>query len=205
MDVEDHIINGHATHFMAALASVYRKQKNREEAEKLKKEELTPVQDWDEEHRRSEKRTLEQVIQEAKEAREQEAQEQLARERMIKEQAAYLASLKGNNQASSASQILQRWRRISSSIILFIILSRFALAPGLGQLPSLAPNLPYAGGSNKVAIPRQGQQGRSSPGTQCDTVTSEHSSHYQAQLCTSPASSCPAPRQTSHLHTSFSS
>merc|ERR1719225_174375 len=68
---------------------------------------------------------------------------------MIKEQAAYLASLKGNNQASSASQILQR----------------FALAPGLGQLPSLAPNLPYAGGSNKVAIPRQGQQGRSSPGS----------------------------------------
>ena len=132
MDVEDHIINGHATHFMAALASVYRKQKNREEAEKLKKEELTPVQDWDEEHRRSEKRTLEQVIQEAKVAREQEAQEQLARERMIKEQAAYLASLKGNNQASSASQILQRCRRISIYILFFLKSSIIILScPGL--------------------------------------------------------------------------
>ena len=108
MDVEDHIINGHATHFMSSLPSVYRKQKNKEEAERLKEAENSPEPEWDDQHRRSESRGLEQVIQETKEAQEQEAREKVAQEQMIKQQAAYLASLKGNSQAASASQILQR-------------------------------------------------------------------------------------------------
>ena len=108
MDVEDHIINGHATHFMAGLPSVYRKQRNKEEAERLKEAENSPEPEWDDQHRRSETRSLEQVIKETKEAQEQAAQEKIAQEQMIKQQAAYLASLKGNSQAASASQILQR-------------------------------------------------------------------------------------------------
>jgi len=147
MDVEDHIINGHATHFMSDLLSVYRKQKNKEEAEKIKEAEKSPEPEWDDLHRRSETRSLEQVIQETREKAEQEAQEKVDRERMIKEQAAYLASLKGNSQAASASQILQRYASGSQGQGQTNMAPRH---PGMFRLQQqlLAPAV------GKVAIPR---------------------------------------------------
>ena len=157
MDVEDHIINGHATHFMSDLPSVYRKQKNKEEAEKIKEAEKSPEPEWDDLHRRSETRSLEQVIQETREKAEQEAQEKVDRERMIKEQAAYLASLKGNSQAASASQILQRFASGSQGQGQMNYAPRL---PGMFRLNQqlLAPNASVG----KVAIPR----GQIRPGTQ---------------------------------------
>ena len=158
MDVEDHIINGHATHFMSGLTSIYRKQKNKEDAEKIKEAENSPEPEWDDVHRRSAYTSLEQVIQENREKAEQEAQEKVARERMIKEQAAYLASLKGNSQAASASQILQRFASNQGQ-------GQFNLAPRFPgmfrvgqQQQQLVPNVSVG----KVAIPR----GQIRPGTQ---------------------------------------
>ena len=159
MDVEDHIINGHATHFMSGLPSIYRKQKNKEDAEKIKEAENSPEPEWDDVHRRSAYTSLEQVIQETREKAEQEAQEKMDRERMIKEQAAYLASLKGNSQAASASQILQKFAANQGQ-------GQFNMAPPrlpgmfrIGQQQQMAPPNASVG---KVAIPR----GQIRPGTQ---------------------------------------
>lgn len=88
--VEDHIINDHATHFMSGLASVYRKTNRRmTDLPDLQKEIVN------EEPERSEYQTLEDLLREKAE-----------RDAMIKEQAKYLAGLKGLDQKNSANNFL---------------------------------------------------------------------------------------------------
>ena len=80
--MEDHIINDHATHFMSGLPSVYRRNNRMI----FKPPELPKDTEYVEPER-PEYQTLEDLV-----------REKAAQEAMIREQAKYLARLKGLNQ-----------------------------------------------------------------------------------------------------------
>ena len=100
MDVEDHIINEHATHFISMLATVYRKAQNKPPPDP------EPEMDYGQEHARSEYQTLEDLIREKAEQDAEEAKEAEERDKMFKEQAKYLAGLKGMNKKQSAANMI---------------------------------------------------------------------------------------------------
>ena len=92
IDVEDHIINDHATHFMSQLSSIYRNKKNQRT---MKQPEPVPEPEEVKEPEVSEYTTLEDLIREKKEY-----------DAMIKKQAQYLAGLKGTDQTNGVNRFL---------------------------------------------------------------------------------------------------
>jgi len=90
VSVEDHIINKHATHFMSSLTSIYRKTKTT-----IRK--LPEVEEENDETvpERSDYQTLEDLL-----------REKVEYDALIKEQAQYLAGLKGPDQKHSVNRFL---------------------------------------------------------------------------------------------------
>ena len=94
IDVEDHIINDHATHFISQLTGIYRKTNlNKKTTIKIKQPEPEPEEEKEPE--RPEYTYLEDLIREKKE-----------QDEMIRKQAQYLAGLKGTDQTNSANRFL---------------------------------------------------------------------------------------------------